>query len=198
MILKYSIEGEDMKKIVIFILSCMFMALATPHYPNGIPNIGPLKGGPTFWGQDKDGNYFDGVRYGYSNKINSSKYGSIELSINYTKYLNSMLKKMENKKSISISFKEPVKKMTGEIIIKSLNSDGKIIVRNYNGTVNNEKRIIYDSFFDFSGITEKSEVTMEFLLENGEKLSVKIDGQILKDLISLSEHFPESKNIQGK
>ena len=105
---------------------------------------------------------------------------------------------MENKKSISMSFKEPVKKMTGEIIIKSLNSDGKIIVRNYNGTVNNEKRIIYNSFFDFSEINEKSEVTMEFLLENGEKLSVKIDGQILKDLISLSEYFPENKNTQGK
>ena len=45
---------------------------------------------------------------------------------------------------------------------------------------------------------EKSEVTMEFLLENGEKLSVKIDGQILKDLISLSEYFPENKNTQGK
>ena len=88
--------------------------------------------------------------------------------------------------------------MTGEIIIKSLNSNGKIIVRNYNGTVNNEKRIIYNSFFDFSEINEKSEVTMEFLLENGEKLSVKIDGQILKDLISLSEYFPENKNTQGK
>ena len=187
-----------MKKIVIFILSCMFLALATPYYPNGIPNIGPLKGGPTFWGQDKEGNYFDGVKYGYNNKISSSKYGDIELSINYTKYLNSMLKKMENKKSISMTFKEPVKKMTGEIIIKSLNSDGKIIVRNYNGTVNNEKRIIYNSFFDFSEINEKSEVTMEFLLENGEKLSVKIDGQILKDLISLSEYFPENKNTQEK
>ena len=52
--------------------------------------------------------------------------------------------------------------------------------------------------FDFSEINEKSEVTMEFLLENGEKLSVKIDGQILKDLISLSEYFPENKNTQGK
>ena len=39
---------------------------------------------------------------------------------------------------------------------------------------------------------------MEFLLENGEKLSVKIDGQILKDLISLSEYFPENKNTQEK
>lgn len=185
-----------MKKILIFFLSCLFMALATPHYSGGIPNIGPLEGQITFWGGKDTGEYFDGVEYGYSNKIADKKYGDIKLSISYTHYLNSVKKNKEDKKRVHLTFEKPIDNITGEMKIKILNSNGKSIERIYKGTVNNKKEIIYNSFFDFSGINEKSKVTMEFLLVDGKKIPVKINGQILKDLISLSEYFPETENIK--
>ena len=187
-----------MKNIILLIfLSFIWIVPATPHYPNGIPNIGPLKGGVTFWGGEDTGEYFDGVTYSSDYKINVPNHGDVRIYIHLTHYLNS-IKSRKDEKSVTLIFENPIKGFTGEINIKSINSSKKTLVRKYKGSFNGTSNWVYNSFFDFSEINENCIVTIELLLDNGKKVDIRLKGQILKDLISISEYFPEDASKKGK
>ena len=179
------------KKILIALLLISTAVLSTPHYPNGIPSIGPLEGGPTFWGENPDGTYFDGVSYGAGYTIDLPNKEKLHLRVALTTYLNGRGNK--NEKSIYFGFDKPIEGFTGEINLKYKDKKGANIVRNYKGTLNGKTTYIYNTFFDFAGADEKVKVTMELLLNDDKKITIKLDSTVAKDLITISQLFPEAK-----
>ena len=174
---------------VLFYLFGFTMILATPHFPGGIPSIGPLKGGVTFWGTDADGNYIDGVTYDADYNINVPKYGEIKVKIGVTTFYSGGQKA---ETSISFVLDKPMDDFTGEVSINTV-TGGKTTVNNYKGNSNNSRTYTYSPMFDFTGADKNSGITVDFLLNDGKKLSVKLKKETAQDWIFISQQFPESK-----
>ena len=172
----------------LFLTVCIVLS-ATPYYPGGIPSKGPLKGQVTFWGEDSEGNYFDGVSYGTDYEISIPGHGKMKMSIHLSEYFNGT----EPNKNINISFEKSIKGFNGEVNIKAVNPDKTVIIRNYRGNPKNDTNYGYSTFFDFEGVDEKAAVTLELILENEKKISVRLGNSVSKDLISISRLFPEKK-----
>lgn len=178
------------KKLAVILFFLMYAIVsATPYYPSGIPSIGPLKGQVTFWGEDADGNYFDGVSYGTDYEINIPNHGQLKIRVMLSTYSDSK----EATKNVALILAKPIEGFSGEINIKAVNSNKESIIRNYKGDFNGVSDYNYNNFFDFSGIDEKSRVTLELILENGKKTSVRLNNSMVKDLIFISQFFPEEK-----
>ena len=172
--------------VLLFYLNIFIINTATPYYPGGIPGIGPLKGNETFWGADKDGNYFDGVSYGADYIIGILDSNQLRVKFNVNTYSNTK----EADKQVRITLKEPIKGFTGEIIIQSVNSNGKIINRNYTGSTLRELEYIYDDVFNFDGVDNNAKVILKLILDNGKSIDIKLQKSVSNDWISISRLYP--------
>jgi len=177
-----------MKKIlIIFILILKFtVTFATPNYPDGIPDIGSLKGGITFWGQNPDGSYFDGVSYEGEYKINFPNFREMTVYFDVKTYINGG---NNNDKNIFINFKTSIKDFTGKIIIEATNFKGEISTKDYQFAFQRDSNYSYEDFFDFSGIKENDKVIMKLILDNGKTLNTRLKKSLVKDWISVWESF---------
>ena len=184
-----------MKNKVMLILFFLFgiAIFATPHYPGGIPSIGPLQGGATFWGTDADGNYIDGVTYSADYDIDVPKYGRLHVEIGVTKFLSGG---GESETRVSITSEKSLEDFTGEINIYTVNSSGKTIVKNYKGYLNNTREYRYNGMFDFTDADKDAKITLEFPLKNGKNLSVKLKKETAQDWIFISKEFSQTKQIK--
>ena len=181
-----------MKNKIMAILFFLFgiVIFATPHFPGGIPSIGPLQGGVTFWGTDDDGNYTDGVTYSADYDIDVPKYGRLHVEIGVTEFFTGG----ENAETrVSIMSEKSLEDFTGEINIYTTDSSGKTIVRNYKGYLNNDREYRYNTMFDFTDAGKNSKITLEFPLKNGKNLSVKLKKETAQDWIFISGRFSQTK-----
>ena len=178
------------KSIVILLLFLGTIIFSTPYYPNGIPNIGPLKGGATFWGEDGQGNYIDGVSYGATYEIKVPNYESLVLDISVSKYLNGNSK---DSQSFYITLKKEIKDFTGNINMIIMNKNGKEIIKEYKGYLPNPNykvRYEFNSPLDFDGADDNAAVSLELVLNNGKNIKIKLDKSVAKDLIFIAKQFP--------
>lgn len=180
-----------MKKIlnllyIIIIIS--FATLATPHYPDGIPDIGPLKGGATFWGQDTDGGYFEGVSYGASYQIKISNSNNINININVNKAVSST-KGSYTEKSTYIYLKNPIQNFSGKIQLEYNNTSGKKITKTYQGDPHGKDVFIINTVFDLRDVKPNSNVTLILVLYNGRAIKAKINKKISGHLIEIANLF---------
>ena len=178
------------KAMVILFFLFGIVIFATPHFPEGIPSIGPLKGGETFWGTDVEGNYIDGVTYHADYNIEIPKYGQVQVKIGATEFYSGGGKA---ETSVLFILKKPMDGFTGEININTVNSGGKTIIKNYKGYSDRSGEYMYNAMFDFSDADANSRVTVEFLLNDGKKLSVKLKKVVSQDWIFISQKFPVTK-----
>ncbi len=178
------------KNIITLLLFLGTIIFSTPYYPNGIPSIGSLKGGVTFWGEDGQGNYIDGVSYGATYEIKVPNYESLVLDINISKYLNGNLK---DSQSFDITLKKEIKDFTGNINMIIKNKDGKEIIKEYKGYFPNPSykvRYGFESPLDFDGADDNATVTLELVLNKGKNIRIKLDKSVAKDLIFIAKQFP--------
>ena len=117
-----------MKQLATLLL-CLFLGStltsATPYYPNGIPNIGPLKGEITFWGgEGENEEHFDGTGYEakYDIKLPTKEVVKITISAEITNY-----QKSGTKSTHSFSIQNNIKEFTGEFNLCILNPNEEVI-----------------------------------------------------------------------
>ena len=184
-----------MKNKIITVLFYLFgfIIFTTPYFPGGIPDIGPLKGGSTFWGTDADGNYIDGVSYSANYDIDVPKYGRLQVGIGVTEFLSGG---GEPETRVSIMSEKSLEDFTGEINVYTVDSNGKTTIKTYDGYLNNAREYRYNEMFDFTGADKNSKITLEFLLHNGKKLSVKLKKEIAQDWIFISQRFSQTKQVK--
>lgn len=174
--------------VLLFLFSFMIIS-STPYFPGGIPDIGPLKGRETFWGTDAEGNYIDGVTYNADYDISIPKHGQLQARIDVTKFYSGGSK---SEIRVLFVFEKPLDDFEGEInVLYTAASDGKTVIQNYKGYVRNDKEYLYNSMFNLNNADKNSKVTIEFLLNNGKKLSVNLKKSVSSDWIFISQRFPE-------
>ena len=185
-----------MKQLATLLL-CLFLGStltsATPYYPNGIPNIGPLKGEITFWGgEGENEEHFDGTGYEakYDIKLPTKEVVKITISAEITNY-----QKSGTKSTHSFSIQNNIKEFTGEFNLCILNPNEEVIKKNYKGSLNVPDTGTYFTNykpFDFSEATENAKIALELIVTDGKAIYVVLGKQPTKDLLFIAKSFPDS------
>ena len=185
-----------MKQLATLLLLCLFLGStltnATPYYPNGVPSIGPLQGGVTFWGQTIEGDHLDGTSY-YANfkiKLPTKQILSLDVSADKTSYSD----KTGNKSTHSFSIQNDIKNFAGEFNLCIFNPNEEVIKKNYKGSLNVPDTGTYFTNykpFDFSEAKENTKIALELILTNGETTYIILDDQTTTDLLFIAKSFPD-------
>ena len=185
-----------MKQLATLLLLCLFLGStltnATPYYPNGVPSIGPLQGGATFWGKTIEGDHLDGTSY-YANfkiKLPTKQILSLDVSADKTSYSD----KTGNKSTHSFSIQNDIKNFAGEFNLCIFNPNEEVIKKNYKGSLNVPDTGTYFTNykpFDFSEAKENTKIALELILTNGETTYIILDDQTTTDLLFIAKSFPD-------
>jgi len=165
---------------------------ATPYYPNGIPSIGPLKGGNTFWGQNENNDeYFDGTGYGTSYKIKlpTKEILHLDISASIISYQH-----QGRKSTHSFSIPNNIEGFSGKLNILLLNPKEEPIKKTYEGWLNIPQTGVYFTGyppFDFKEAKPNAQIAIQLILTNGETIYVRLDKQTSADLIFIARSFPD-------
>ena len=165
---------------------------ATPYYPNGIPSIGPLEGGNTFWGQNENNDeYFDGTGYGTSYKIKlpTKEILHLDISASIISYQH-----QGRKSTHSFSIPNNIEGFSGKLNILLLNPKEEPIKKTYEGWLNIPQTGVYFTGyppFDFKEAKPNAQIAIELILTNGETIYVRLDKQTSADLIFIARSFPD-------
>ena len=184
---------KQLATLLFFLFLGSTLASATPYYPNGIPSIGPLQGGVTFWGQTPEGEYLDGTSYSANYKIilPTKQLLPTDISADKTSYSG----KTGNKSTHSFSIQNDIKNFAGEFNLCILNPNEEVIKKNYKGSLNIPNTGTYFTnykSFDFSEAKENTKIALELILTNGETTYIILDNQTTKDLLFIAKSFPDS------
>ena len=187
-----------MKQLATLLLLCLFLGStltnATPYYPNGVPSIGPLQGGVTFWGQTIEGDHLDGTSY-YANfkiKLPTKQILSLDVSADKTSYYGT---KSRTTSTHSFSIQNDIKNFAGEFNLCIFNPNEEVIKKNYKGSLNVPDTGTYFTNykpFDFSEAKENAKIALELIVTDGKAIYVVLDKQPTKDLLFIAKSFPDS------
>ncbi len=166
--------------------------IATPHYPNGIPAIAPLKGGNTFWGKTTEGEYFEGTGYGANYKIRLPTGQILALDISAQHISHSG--QSGRKRTHSFTIQNNIKNFSGDFDLCILNPNKEVIKKKYKGALNVPDTGTYFTHyqaFDFAEAKENAKIALELILNDGKTRYVPVDNQTAKEWIFIADSFPD-------
>ncbi len=176
--------------LVVFFLTAAAAAVATPYYPGGVPSIGPLKGGNTFWGRTDDGKYFEGTGYyaNYEIKLPNKEILFLDINARTTNY-----QERGTESSHSFSIRKGVKNFSGKFNLCILNPGEEVIKKQYEGKLNiPETGSYFTNYqpFDFKKVQKNAKIALELLLNNGKTVHIPIDNKTSEEWIFIARQFP--------